>query len=259
MHVVALHAHPVDRRLFGPLTERAADGRLGKGVTVFAPDFRGRGTSRHPAVEVHTMELLAADVAKDIEDLMPEGEPFVLAGVSMGGYVILELLRRHRARLAERLAGVALLDTRASADDEAGRKKREETIAAVRKEGIAPLLSSMPPKLLSPRSIGEAAEELTRTMIRQTPPETACADLAGMARRADGFDVLASLDLPLLLGVGEDDTVTPASDAEAMAEVATNAPFVRLLTIPDAGHLSPLEKPDAVAAALRDLVSRAAR
>src|SRR5947209_3871534 len=124
MHVVALHAHPVDRRLFGPLTGLAKDGRLGAGVEVFAPDLRGRGTSRHPLADVHTMELLADDVASDVEELLPNDEPFVLAGVSIGGYVVFELLRRHGARFRGRLRGLALCDTKASADDEAGKEKR---------------------------------------------------------------------------------------------------------------------------------------
>lgn len=256
MHIVALHAHPVDRRVWGPLAERARDGRLGAGVSLFSPDLRGRGTSRHASADVHTMELLAEDVASDIEELLPAGEPFVLAGLSIGGYVAFELLRRHRRRFRERLVGLVLCDTRASADDEAGRTKREEAIAAIRAEGMQAPLRTMLPKLLAPSSRGSAAEDLTRTMILATPPATAIADQLGMIRRADGFGVIASLDIPILFLVGEEDTVTPASDAEAMAELATNAPYVRLFTVPSAAHLSPLERPDDVAEAFAALVSR---
>jgi pimeloyl-ACP methyl ester carboxylesterase len=256
MHVVALHAYPVDRRLFQPVIRACEEGRLGTGVTVFAPDFRGRGTSRHAAADVHSMELLADDVAHDIADLVPLAERFVLMGVSMGGYVVLELLRRHRARFGARLAGVALLDTRAGADSDEGRTARDRAIAGLESEGMEAPLRHMLPNLLAPRSRGTAAEDSVVAMIRATPPATAIADQKGMRDRADRFDVLAALDVPLLVAVGEEDTVTPESEAEAMAEVASRAPFVRLLTIPEAGHLSILERPDDVAGALRDLVAR---
>jgi len=257
VYVVALHAHPVDRRVFDPLVEKAREGRLGDGVRVFAPDFRGRGTSRHPAVEVHSMELLADDLARDIEDLLPKDEPFVLAGLSIGGYVAFELLRRHRARFRERLLGLALCDTRAGADDEAGRTKRREIIASIESEGMAAPLRDVLPKLLSPRSRGTRAEELARTMVLATPPATAIADQRGMLERRDGFDVLAAFDRPALVVAGEDDTVTPASDAEAMTEVLSKARYVRLLTIPAAGHLAPLERPDEIAHAFAELIRRA--
>jgi len=256
--VAALHGYPLDRRLWGPLGRLAEDGALGPDVRFFAPDLRGRGTSRRPAAEVHTMSLLADDLADDLDDLVPKGEPLVLAGLSMGGYVLFELLRRHGARLRDRLSAVVLCDTRASADTEAGRLKRRESIEAIRKSGIEAALHAMLPVLLGPASRGTDAETTARAMILATPPATACADLAGMAVRDEGFEALSWLTVPLLLVVGEDDTVTPPSDAEAMAEVASRVPFVRLLTIPQAGHLSPLERPHEVAEGIGALIRRVA-
>lgn len=258
MIVAALHGYPLDRRLWGPLARLAGEGALGPDVRFFAPDLRGRGTSRRPAAEVHTMSLLADDLADDLDDLVPKGEPLVLAGLSMGGYVLFELLRRHGARLRDRLAAVVLCDTKASADTEAGRLKRRESIEAIRKGGIEAALHAMLPVLLAPASRGTEAEATARAMILATPAATACADLAGMAVRDEGFEALSLLTVPLLLVVGEEDAVTPPSDAEAMAEVASRVPFVRLLTIPRAGHLSPLEKPRDVAEGIGALIRRVA-
>lgn len=256
MFFLAVHGYPLDRRMWGPLAVIVGRGGLGSHVRFSAPDLRGRGTSHRPAADIHTMSLLADDLADEIPALVPGDEPFILGGLSMGGYVCFEFLRRHRARFHGRLRGLVLCDTRATADDEAGRAKRREAIEAIRRGGIEAALGAMLPKLLSPRSSGTSAEALCREMILATPPETACADLAGMAARRDGFEVLAAFDRPVLILCGDDDVLTPAADAEAMAAACGNAPFVRLLTVPGAGHMAPLEQPAAVASAIGDLSRR---
>jgi 3-oxoadipate enol-lactonase len=256
MRLVALHGYPLDRRMWDGLAALAGHGAMGGVTQVMAPDLRGRGTSGLPAAEIHTMSLLADDVSKALPALAPGEEPFLLCGFSMGGYVAFEFLRRHGPRLRERVAGLVLCDTRAGADDEAGRAKRMEAIEAIRRGGIDAALQAMLPRLLSPKSKGTEAEARCRDMILATPPETACADLAGMAMRRDGFDVLGAFDRPVLLVCGDDDVLTPVSEAEAMAEACASTPFVRLLTIPDAGHLAPLERPFEVASAIGALSRR---
>lgn len=253
MHLVALHGYPLDHRLWDPLAARAAAGALGPITSVFAPDFRGRGTSLRPAAPTHTMSLLADDIAEEISRALPEGEPFVLAGLSMGGYVAFEFLKRHGARERRRLLALALFDTKASADDDAGRSKRKEAIEALRRDGIEAAVSAMLPKLLARRSKGTRAEETTRAMILETPPETAMADLAGLAVRDEGFEPLSFWEKPLLVVVGDEDAIAPPSDAEAMTAAAGRASWVSLVTVPGAGHLVPLENPDEAARALRDL------
>lgn len=258
MHLIAVHGYPLDRRLWSPLGELAAEGALGKGISLLAPDLRGRGASRRSAAKIHTMALLADDLAEDVAESLPKDEPFVLAGLSMGGYVAFEFLKRHSARFHGRLRGLVLCDTRASGDDEAGRAKRREAIEAIRAHGIEAALNAMLPKLLPKGARGTAVEEMARAMILATPPRTACADLAGMAVRDEGFDALAAYRGPLLLVVGEEDVLTPPADSEAMAAAAGNAPFIRLFTVPGAGHLAPLEKPRDVAGPIADLLRRAA-
>ncbi|HEX7528350.1 MAG TPA: alpha/beta fold hydrolase [Thermoanaerobaculia bacterium] len=259
MHLVAFHGYPLDRRIWEPLAARAAAGTLGPITAVFAPDFRGRGTSLRPAALVHAMSLLADDMADEISSTLPAGEPFLLAGLSMGGYVVFEFVKRHGARFRGRLEGLALFDTKASSDDDAGRVKRREAIESIRKDGIEAALSAMLPKLLARSSKGKPAEETARAMILATPPLTAMADLAGLALRDEGFDVLSGWEKPLLVVVGDEDAIAPPSDAEGMMAVAGRAPWVKLLTVPGAGHLVPLEQPDEAAVGLVALAEAALR
>jgi pimeloyl-ACP methyl ester carboxylesterase len=239
LRLVAFHAFPLDGRMWGAVKAAAAAGQLGEGVSVTAPDFRGRGASGLPAEGAHPMSLLAADAMP----LLRGEEPFVLMGLSMGGYVVLELLARLGPELRPRLRGVVLCDSRANADDEAGRKKRVDTAAAIEANGMEPLLTAMLPQFLAPASRGRALEQLVRTMFLATPPAAAAADQRGMAERHDRFDVLGTLAVPFLAAVGEDDALTPPSASEAMVEAAGNAPYVELLTLPGA-HMAPLEHPE---------------
>src|ERR1019366_2628084 len=139
--------------------------------------------------------------------------------------------KRHGARERDRLRGLALFDTKASADDDAGRAKRKEAIEALRKDGIEAALSAMLPKLLARRSKGGPAEETARAMILETPPATAMADLAGLAVRDEGFEALSGWEKPLLVVVGDEDAIAPPSDAEAMTAVAGRASWVSLVTV----------------------------
>jgi pimeloyl-ACP methyl ester carboxylesterase len=253
LYLLCVHGYPLDRRMWGPLAARLeADGVC----RVVAPDLRGRGTSRRPAAGIHAMSLFADDLAADLPSLVPGDAPFLLCGLSMGGYVSFEFLRRHGARLKIRLRGLVLCDTRATGDDDAGRAKRKEAIEAIRRNGIDAAFEAMAPKLLSPKSKGMPAETLVREMILGIPPATAMADLAGLALRSDAFDVLGSFDRPVLVVCGEDDAITPVADAEAMVATCANAPFVRLFTTPRAGHMAPLENPGDVASAIADLAKR---
>lgn len=239
LRLVAFHAFPLDGRMWGAVKAAAASGQLGESVVVSAPDFRGRGASGLPAERTHPMSLLATDAM----GLLRGEEPFVLMGLSMGGYVALELLARLGPGLRPRLRGVVLCDSRANADDEAGKRKRADTAAAIEANGMEPLLDAMLPQFLAPASRGRALEQLARTMFLATPPATAAADQRGMAERHDRFDVLGTLTVPFLAAVGEDDPLTPPSASEAMVEAAGNAPYVELLTLPGA-HMAPLEHPE---------------
>ncbi len=234
--VVLLHGYPLDGAMWSGVA-RALSGRF----RVLKPDLPGRGETA--AAASGSIDEYA-DFAGAILDALPA--PSGLAGFSMGGYVALALARRRPAKLA----ALALVDTRASADDAAGKAKRDEAIATVRSAGVAAIAEAMVPRLLAPSALSNAdlVERLKRIMLRQKP-ETVAADLAAMRDRSDSRDALSALTLPTLVVVGDADALTPPADSHAMADAIAGA---RLVTVPAAGHMTPMERPGAVAAALAD-------
>jgi 3-oxoadipate enol-lactonase len=164
----------------------------------------------------------------------------------MGGYAVLALL----AKTSEKIGALALVDTRAGADDEEGRRKRDEAIAAVRAGGSAAAAEAMIPKLLSDeaRTRADVVERVRRTIVRQKP-ETLESDLAAMRDRRDSTGLLGGIRIPTLVLAGSLDVLTPPGPA---AEMAAAIPGARFLEIAGAGHASPIERPKAVAAALAE-------
>jgi 3-oxoadipate enol-lactonase len=232
--IVLVHGFPLDGAMWSGVA-RALSPRF----HVFKPDLPGRGNSDAPApdsVEAH------ADFLETVLDQL-EG-PVGLAGFSFGGYIALALMKRR----PEKVRALALVDTRASADDDAGKAKRDETIATVKATGVTPLVESMPAKLLSPESLGRAdLLERVRRIISRQRPETIEADLTAMRDRPDSNAFLPEIAVPTLVVVGERDVLTPPADSEAMVSAIPDA---RLVAIPGAGHLTPMERPKAVAEAL---------
>ena len=113
----------------------------------------------------------------------------------------------------------------------------------------------MPGKLLSPESLArkDLVERVERIISRQTP-DTVQADLAAMRDRPDSTGLLPEISIPTLVVVGERDVLTPPADSEAMAAAI---PGARLVTIPGAGHLTPMERPKAVSQALAEFYTSA--
>jgi 3-oxoadipate enol-lactonase len=238
--VVLVHGFPLDGAMWSGVA-RAMSTRL----RVLKPDLPGRGSTEPPAAGIEEY----ADFLKAIADAV-DG-PVGVAGFSFGGYIALALMRRRPGNVR----ALALVDTRASGDDDAARAKRDETIASVRANGVASLVEGMPSKLLAPESLGrhDLLERVQRIISRQKP-ETMEADLAAMRDRPDSNDLLPAITVPTLVIVGERDALTPPADSEAMAAAI---PGARLVTVPGAGHLTAMERPKAVAEALADHFSSA--
>lgn len=211
-----------------------------------AVDLRGFGRSSPITGSPLTMDRHAADLA-GVLDLVSVEQADII-GLSMGGYVALAFA----ALYPDRMRSLALIDTRAEADTEEGKNGRDATAARVVAEGRSGLAADMQQALLGPNASLQARARL-RTMIEGCPYETIVAALAGMRDRPDRVEELASIDVPTAVLVGEHDTVTPPDSAAAMAGAIRNA---TLTTVPDAGHLSPIEQPAAVNTALEELFRR---
>jgi pimeloyl-ACP methyl ester carboxylesterase len=234
--VVLVHGYPFDGAMWSGVA-RALSSRF----WVLKPDLPGRGETSAPSAGTigDSADFLAAILAE-----LP-GHSGV-AGFSMGGYVALDLARRQPGAFG----ALALVDTRASADDDAGKAGRDEAIATVRSSGAAAVVEGLLPRLLSPLSMSnrDLLERARRIMLRQKP-ETLEADLSAMRDRPDARASLSEIAIPTLVLVGEQDALTPPADARAMADAIPGAQFA---TVPGAGHLTPMERPGAVAAALAD-------
>lgn len=224
-----VHGYPLDGTLW-----RHQAGAF-PGWRTLIPDLRGLGRSDAPDVG-YSMATYADDLAALLDAV--EVDDVVLAGLSMGGYVAFEFLRRHRPRVR----GLVLVDTRAQADSAEGRKGREAAMAVAR-EGGAPLIADqMLTKLLAP-SAPDALRESVREMMAASPVPGILGALVAMRDRPDSTELLPTLEgLPTLVVVGAEDVITPPADARAMAKAI---PGARLAEIPGAGHLAPLEEPEA--------------
>jgi pimeloyl-ACP methyl ester carboxylesterase len=228
--LLLLHGFPLSAESF-----RQTLGTYVHGIRLIALDHRGFGRSAADASTSVTMETYARDALALLDHLDVRGA--FVGGVSMGGYVAMAL-----ARLAiDRVYGLVLIDTQASADDEAAKARREDTAKKVLAGGSAVLVDALLPKLFS-EAAPAATRRATEAMIREASAAGAAAALRGMALRSDSNDVLAAFGGPALVIVGEKDEITPLAKAEEMLERLARG---RLEVLPGAGHLSNQEAPDA--------------
>lgn len=229
--VVLLHGFPHNRSLWAPQVTA-----LFPFARCIVPDLRGFGES--PARPPYDMDRYADDVASLMDALGVRQA--VIAGISMGGYVAFALWRRHRARVR----GLLLADTRAGADDEAGRQRRRELIEAARKGGSAAVADRTIEGMLGRRTRARAPGLVgsVHTMLAAAPAEGAIGALEAMIARPDSTPTLGTIDVPTLVVVGEDDVLTPPAEARALHAAIRGS---RLEVIGGAGHLSNVERPAA--------------
>lgn len=242
--LIFIHGFPFDGSTWGTQVEGFKDEWL-----VLAPDLRGFGKDQRALPEVFTME----DHAEDLKALLDEKgiERAVLCGLSMGGYIAMAFLESW----PERVVGLVLANTRATADDEAGRQAREMVARHALDQGMEPLARSMVQKLLAPANLEampELVERMHRVIARQRPEATA-ASARGMALRPDRTAWLAGVQVPTLVVTGEADVLMPIQTSEAMARAV---PGAELAVLPMAGHLSPLEQPEAFNRTVRAFLLR---
>lgn len=177
-------------------------------------------------------------------------ERFVLGGISMGGYVALEIMRQ----APERVRGLILADTNAHADPEAARGKRLKAIETAREKGIEPLIK---PTLLDIIAPEHRSNDVTRHILERM------AELTGVDKyvneqktimsRPDSTASIGKIDCPVLVVGGEKDALSPPDALDAMTRLIPRAAHV---VIRNAAHLPPLENPAAFTAALRAFIEK---
>jgi pimeloyl-ACP methyl ester carboxylesterase len=235
--LLLLHAFPLNARMW--------EGQLAladRGWRVLAPQLRGfdGGTGDPPAASMD-------DYAGDVIDLLDalHIKTAVIGGLSMGGYVAFAVLR-----LAARYVhGLILADTRPQADTPAAVESRKLLLRVVRDHGPSAVADQMLPKLLGETTQSTRPEvvERVRSLVLASTADAIAGAIHALMTRPDSTPLLASIHVPTLIIVGDQDALTPRPLAEDMHRAI---PGSELAVIQAAGHLTNLEDPAAFTGAL---------
>jgi pimeloyl-ACP methyl ester carboxylesterase len=241
--LLLVHGFPLDHSMWAGQIAGLSDC-----CRVLAPDLPGFGQSDVTEGTL-TMAQIADDMAVLLDGLNIK-EPVVFCGLSMGGYVGWEFFKRHRTRLR----GLVQCDTRAICDTPDVAEGRRETAVKVVADGPETLVGTMMPKLFAKATVANSPElvEQTRQVMMGTAPLGIAAVARGMAERIDATSLLPEIDCPTLVIVGKEDAI---STAEEMGTFAQAIPGAQFMQIPGAGHMAPLEAPEAVNTAIREFLN----
>ncbi len=238
--ILFVHGFPLDRTMWRPLTG------LLTGHYRICPDLR---TVAHRLGDTapRGMQEMADDLATLLDQL--ELDRAVICGLSMGGYLAFEMVRRY----AERIRALVLCNTRAEADTDEGRANRDALAALARERGSAVVAEQMLPKLIARESLVGLPEvvEHVRAMIDRNNADGIADALIAMKHRPDSTPQLAQIAVPTLVITGDDDRIMPSEHSRRMAAAISGARFV---VIPGSGHLSPLEQPVSVSRVLGEFL-----
>lgn len=199
---------------------------------------------RHGPVTVadHTRDDTMATIARRILDSAPPR--FAYVGLSMGGYIAFEVMRQ----APERVVKLALLDTSARADVPEILELRRQRIALAEGGRFDEVIETTWEPLVHPVfRIGGTHKAIHVAMCRDVGPQAYARQQKAIAARPDSRPMLPSIRCPTLVLVGAQDEPTPPHLAE---EIAAGIPGARLVKVPECGHLSTIERPEAVTKAL---------
>lgn len=241
--ILFVHGFPLDHTMWEAQLES-----LSRSHRVIAPDLRGFGNSKIAEGTV-TMEQFADDLAAILDELNVTA-PVAFCGLSMGGYIAWPFFRRHRVRLGS----LILCDTVATADTEEAAAQRHKTAETVLAQGSDVMAKVMPAKLFADGTLEHkpAIVERIKKVIRGTVPSSIAAALRGMAARPDSTSLLADIDVPTLVICGAEDKITPPEAMRKLAEAIDEAEYAE---VKNAGHMTPMEQPEAVTTAVRQFLA----
>jgi pimeloyl-ACP methyl ester carboxylesterase len=226
--LVLLHAFPLDHRMWDGVRAGIAEH-----VELITPDQRGFGDAPLGAA-APDLTTVAADVLAQLD-----GRRVVLGGCSIGGYVAMAVLRQ----APEQVAGLVLVSTRATADTEPARANRHAMATRIEEEGPGFVPDTVLPTLLGTETTERRQDVVAavRTLVSEQDGAAIAWAQRAMAARPDSSDVLRHADVPTLIVRGEQDTLIPQDEAEALA---TLMPKAEVVVLAGAGHLPPLEVPE---------------
>lgn len=240
--IVLIHGFPLDSTMWAAQAAflRSSEGG---GHKVLTPDLAGFGAAggSAPAREKATVEGYAEQIHALIQEQC--GGRAIVGGFSMGGYVLLALLRDN----PQDVAAAMFIDTRAEPDTADARATRLKSIEEVQKNGTGGLVETMLGKVLGKRP-SEAVKKQVRAIMDKQSAGAIIAAQSAMAKRRDQSDLLPELQIPVLVVVGAEDGITPPSVALAMQ---SHMPHAMVVQIVASGHMTPMEQPEAVNGAMK--------
>lgn len=240
--VLLIHGFPLSRRMWRPQTRALTEA----GFRVITPDLRGFGESDAPEGP-YSMELFADDMI-ELLDHLGIGEA-VVGGMSMGGYVLFNLLERYPARIR----GACFITTRANADDEAGKERRLLLAREVMRFGPQVVAESFEKLLFAEETLKERPKLVAEVYGWMTGNDSRgiAGGLLAMRERKEYTPLLPGFTAPSLAIGAEGDKAAPPETARI---IAAGIPGCRLAIIPEAGHMANLENPGAFNAALLEFL-----
>jgi len=214
---------------------------------VIAPDFRGFGDS--PMSEG---EFSIAGCAEDVVDLVSSlgiQQKIVLLGLSMGGYVCFEFVRKYQ----EMLRSLILVGTQPAADSDASRQARYETAEFVRREGSSALAEKLIPRFLGKTTLASkpGVVETVRALIQSNSPGAIAQACYGLASRRDSTSFLSEVNIPTLIVAGSEDGLIPSAQADTMQHEIGDS---QLVVVENCGHLINLEQPNVLNQVVTDFL-----
>jgi len=198
-------------------------------------------------VATHTRDDSMDAMARRILSTAPAR--FALAGLSMGGYICLELMRQ----APERVAKLVLLDTSARPDTPEQSEQRRAQIESARRGELGEVTDTLFPRLVHARRWGdESLRRIVRAMMQEVGAEGFIHQQTAVMGRPDSRPDLAAIRCPTLVIVGDGDVLTPPERAQ---EIVNGIAGARLSVIRDSGHLSTLEQPAAVTRSMLEFLN----
>ncbi len=231
--VLLIHGFPLCRLMWRPQIRAL----VAAGYRLIIPDLRGFGESDAPAGP-YSMEIFADDIIALLDKL--KIEQAIIGGMSMGGYVLFNLLERY----SHRLAGACFIVTRATADDDDGKARRLQLARDVQKFGPQVVADAFAQILFSEESLLTRPKLLAEVYGWMTANDTAgiAGGLLAMRERKDYTALLARIAVPSLVIGAEGDKVAPPDNGRAIAGAI---PGCALEIIRQGGHMVNLEEPGA--------------
>jgi pimeloyl-ACP methyl ester carboxylesterase len=240
--LLLIHGFPLSRKVWEPQLAALSDQYM-----VIAPDLRGFGKSPLPFSD-YRIDTYADDLVALLDSL--KIEKAIIGGMSMGGYILFNMINRY----PKRVKAAIFMVTTSDADSEEGKKRRQSLADLVLTEGTKPVADTFKEILFAPDTKTERPE-LVESIYEQmlaTSPEGMINGLLAMRDRAEYTSSLFQFKLPSLIICAKLDQTIPR---EKSLDMLSKMPNAILYSIPYAGHMVVMEQPEKVNQEIRNFIS----